>query len=41
MTLILIIATAFYGAMQSISLFTFDETDIKVSQREAYYDADF
>ena len=27
--------------MQSIKLFTFDETDIMVSQREAYFDADF
>ena len=41
MTFILIVALAFYGVMQSIKLFTFDETDIMVSHREAYYDADF
>ena len=41
MLLILFILILFFGVMQSIKLLTFDETDIMVSQRDAYYDADF
>ena len=41
MSLILFILILFFGVMQSIKLLTFDETDIMVSQRDAYYDADF
>ena len=41
MTIVLVVALSFYGAMQSIKLFTFDETDIMVSQRDAYFDKDY
>ena len=40
-TVVLVIALIFYGSMQSIKLFTFDETDIMVSQRDAYFDSDY
>ena len=40
MTIILFILIVFFGTMQSIKLLTFDETDIMVSQRDAYYEAD-
>ena len=40
MTILLLLILLFYGAMQSINLFTFDETDVMVSQRDAYFDAD-
>lgn len=38
--MLLVTALVFYGAMQSIKLFTFDETDVMVSQRDAYFDSD-
>ena len=41
MTFILVIAICFYGALQSIKLLTFDETDVMVSQRDSFYSADF
>ena len=40
MTLMLVIVVIFYGAMQSIKLFTFDETDVMVSQTQNYFDED-
>lgn len=40
MTIVLLICLGFYGSMQSIKLFTFDETDVMVSQRDAYFDSD-
>ena len=41
MSVILLILIVFYGVMQSIKLLSFDETDIMVSQRNAYYETDF
>ena len=40
MTVLLLLVLVFYGIVQSINLATFDETDIMVSQRDAYFDAD-
>ena len=31
----------FYGILQSVKLFTFDETDIMVSSVDSYFDSDF
>lgn len=39
LTVFLLFALIFYGSMQSIKLFTFDETDVMVSQRDSYFDA--
>lgn len=36
----LVLFCIFYGSMQSIKLLTFDETDVMVSQRDAYFDSD-
>ena len=41
MTFILVVAICFYGALQSIKLLTFDETDVMVSQRDSFYSSDF
>ena len=41
MTLILLFVLLFYGGMKSIELATYDETDIMVSQREAFFDSDY
>lgn len=38
LTLLLLTVLVFYGVMQSIKLVTFDETDVMVSQRDAYFD---
>ena len=40
-TLIWIFSCLFYGILQSIKLFTFDETDIMVSSVDAHYDSNF
>ena len=40
-TLILFLACFFYGTMQAVKLFTFDETDIMVSSVDAFFDAEF
>ena len=39
LTVFLFIMLIFYGSMQSVKLFTFDETDIMVSTRDSYFDA--
>lgn len=39
-TCILVSSLIFYGIMQSIKLVTFDETDVMVSSRDAYFSAD-
>lgn len=41
MTVMLLIALIFYGTMQSVKLLTFDETDVMVSKRDSFFDADF
>ena len=41
MTVILLIAIAFYATLQSIKLLTFDETDVMVSWRDAYFDYNY
>lgn len=41
MTLILVLTCIFYGAMQSIKLLTFDETDVMISARDSYFDSNF
>lgn len=38
--MILTIALLMYGGMKSIELATYDETDIMVSQREAFFSTD-
>ena len=40
-TLILVLSCLFYGILQSVKLFTFDETDIMVSSVDAFFDYDF
>ena len=40
-TLILVLSCIFYGFLQAIKLFTFDETDIMVSSVDAYFDSDY
>ena len=39
-TFLLVLVSLFYGAMQSVKLLTFDETDVMVSSRDAYFDAE-
>ena len=41
LTVILLVTIVFYASMQSIKLINFDETDIMVSSREAYFDSDY
>ena len=41
MTLILLFIIGSYGAMKSIELITYDETDIMVSQRDAYFNSSY
>ena len=40
-TVVLMVTLIFYGAMQSIKLFTFDEADVMVSTRDAYFDQEY
>ena len=39
-TFLLVSSLLFYGSMQSIKLLTFDETDIMISSRDSYFEAD-
>ena len=39
--MILVAILAFYGSMQLIHLIEFEETDVKTSSRDAYFDSDF
>ena len=39
-TILLVFLLIWYGAMQSIKLLTFDDTDVMVSSRDAYFDSD-
>ena len=41
MTFVLVLVLFFYATMQCIKLFTFDETDIMVSNRDAFFDSDY
>lgn len=41
LTIALVAILAFYGVMQSIKLVEFDETDVMVSSRDAYFDSEF
>ena len=41
MTVILLVAIMSYGAMKSIELVTYDETDIMLSSRGAFFDSDY
>ena len=41
LTVILLVTIVFYASMQSIKPINFDETDIMVSSREAYFDSDY
>ena len=41
LTVLLMITIIFYATLQSIKLLTFDETDIMVSSRDAYFDSDY
>ena len=41
MTIILAVAICSYGALKSIELVTYDETDIMFSSRDAFFDADY
>lgn len=38
MTVLVITTAFFYGSMQSIKLITFDDTDVMLSARDAYFD---
>ena len=40
-TVILALSCLFYGVLQSVKLFTFDETDIMVSSVDAFFDSDY
>ena len=39
LTVFLVISLIFYGSMQSVKLFTYDETDVMVSKRDSYFKA--
>ena len=39
-TILLLFLLFWYGAMQSIKLFTFDDTDVMVSTRDAFFTTD-
>ena len=41
LTVLVIFSSMFYGSMQSIKLFTFDETDVMISSRATYFDDTF
>ena len=41
MTLLLMITLCFYGFMQSVKLIEYDETDVMLSHRDAYFSSDF
>ena len=40
-TVMVILALAFYGVLQAVKLITFDETDIMISERDSFFDADY
>ena len=40
-TLTMVFICIFYGSLQAVKLFTFDETDIMVSSVDAYFDSDY
>ena len=40
LTFFLLISLIFYGSMQSVKLFMYDETDVMVSKRDSYFEAD-
>ena len=39
LTVFLLISLIFYGSMQSVKLFMYDETDVMVSKRDSYFEA--
>lgn len=41
MTIFLMVVLCFYGSMQSVKLFEYDETDVMVSSRDSFFDSDF
>ena len=41
MTVLVITTAIFYGSMQSIKLITFDDTDVMLSARDAFFDDTF
>ena len=41
MTILLLLMLAFYGTMQSVKLFEYDETDVMVSSRDSFFTTDF
>ena len=41
MTIVLVVSLIFFGSLQCIKLVQFDETDIMVSQRDAYFEYDY
>lgn len=41
MTVLLVICLIFYGTVMAHKLFAFDETDIMISSRDAFFDTDF
>ena len=41
MTVLLLVFLVFYGIMQAVKLFEYDETDVMISSRDAFFTSDF
>ena len=41
MTILLLAFLCFYGIMQAVKLFEYDETDVMMSSRDAFFTSDF
>ena len=41
MTILLLAFLSFYGIMQAVKLFEYDETDVMMSSRDAFFTSDF